>query len=69
MKKEMDKADREKEAMKDHIGDLRDKVKEKDNQIKNVVDDFNRKSTLNQDELKDLKKELDNERRKSVADE
>lgn len=69
MKKELEQGHMEKEAMKNHIEDLRDKVKEKDGQIRNVVDDFNRKSTLNQDELRDLKKELDNERRKSIADE
>ena len=69
MKKELEQGHKEKEAMKNHIEDLRDKVKEKDGQIRNVVDDFNRKSTLNQDELRDLKKELDNERRKSIADE
>ena len=69
MKKELERGDKEKVAMKDHIDDLRDKIKEKDSQIRDVVDDFNRKSTLNQDELRDLKKELDNERRKSIADE
>lgn len=44
-------------------------IAEKERKLKDIINDLTRKSNLNEKELLFLKQEIENERRKSLADE
>jgi hypothetical protein len=43
-------------------------IAEKERKLTGIIEELTRKSNLNEDELLFLKQEIDNERRKSLAD-
>lgn len=51
------------------IRQMQNDISQKEKKLKGVIDDLTRKSNLNEKELLFLKTEIENERRKSMADE
>ena len=60
--------DKEKEDNEDYIRQMQDQMNQKEQQMSALIEQLTRKSTLNEDELLLLKQEVDQERRKSMAD-
>ena len=60
--------DREKEDNEEYIRQMQEQMNQKEAQMSALIDELTRKSALNEDELLLLKQEVDQERRKSMAD-
>ena len=60
--------EKEKEDNEQYIRQMQAQMNQKEEQMSALIDQLTRKSTLNEDQLLLLKQEVDQERRKSMAD-